>query len=58
MKHYKVIKKDTKEEIWRGIADSKWEAVERGFTKQFFINPKTRRNSLTAKALTNNKLNR
>jgi|TARA_R110002020_G_scaffold70385_8_gene182661 hypothetical protein len=55
MKYYKVIKKDTKEEVWRGVADSKWEALERGFSKHFFINPKTRRINLVARILTNKK---
>ena len=51
MKYYKVIKKDTKEEVWKGIADSKWEALERGYSKQYFINPKIKRTNLIVKAL-------
>jgi hypothetical protein len=53
MKHYKVIKKDTKEEVWRGIAHSKWEALDRGHTKQLWVNPRARRSSLLVKILTN-----
>jgi|TARA_Y100001938_G_C7859557_1_gene314867 hypothetical protein len=58
MKHYKVIKKDTQEEVWKGIADSKWEALERGYSKQYFINPKIKRTNLIVKALINNNLNK
>ena len=58
MKHYKVIKKDTKEEVWKGIADSKWEALDRGYSKQYFINPKIKRTNLIVKALINNNLNK
>ncbi len=55
MKHYKVINKDTKEEVWRGIADSKWEALDRGYSKMIFINPCTNRKDLIVKLLTNKK---
>jgi hypothetical protein len=56
MKHYKVIKKDTKEEVWKGIADSKWEALERGYSKHYFINPKIKRANLVVKILKHNSL--
>ena len=56
MKHYKVIKKDTKEEVWRGIADSKWEAHERAYMKMIF--EITERKNLIVKVLINRKLNK
>ena len=56
MKHYKVIKKDTKDEVWRGIADSKWEAHERAYMKMIF--EITERKNLIVKVLINRKLNK
>ena len=36
MKHYKVVNKQNNKEVWRGIADSKYEAHERAYMKMIF----------------------
>ena len=58
MKHYKVVNKQNNKEVWRGIAYSKWEALDRGYTKMIFSNPIVERKNLTVKVLSNRKLNK
>ncbi len=56
MKHYKVVNKQSNKEVWRGVADSKYEAHERAYMKMIF--EITERKNLIVKVLSNRKLNK